>query len=512
MMEKINKVSIKFKPDFYGQFENFSNKVWNVIGEFVDNAWQSYDSNKLQLNKIHNGKFKLEIRINIDKENDLITISDNAAGIDSINILRALEVANTHADLSGLNEFGMGLKTSSNWLSHSWNLRTKALGEEIERYVEFNLKEVKENKLEELPIISKPSDKKKHYTIITLHKLTKNAPSSQQFDKIKKHLSSIYRKFIRKGEMKLFLNSEELFYEEPEILKAPFYNNPNGKNILWKKEIVFSSQNYRVKGFIGILSKMSTSKVNGLSLFRRGRLIEGSYDETYSPKALCGQAGSPRQKRIFGELELEGFSVSFNKGSFQEKEDLEALMMALKVEISSKDFDLYNQADKYIKPKTKESNAKVAKQIINTLKKSTKKSNLKAIVDASLQDIGSSNITNQNERILKKAVAIESHEDFFDFGSEKYKLKLELINEPNLPVLYSMEQEEDELFAKKILYKINLAHPFFVRFDQFKKDDDYQPIISIIRSLILAELKSPSQGTKNAGNVRINFNHFLRNI
>jgi hypothetical protein len=127
-------------------------------------------------------------------------------------------------------------------------------------------------------------------------------------------------------------------------------------------------------------------------------------------------------------------------------------------------------------------------------------------------EINSKNIATQNERILKKAVVIESHEDFFEFDNEKYKLKLELITEPNLPVLYSMEQEEDELYTKKILYKINLAHPFFMRFDQFKKEEDYQPIISIIRSLVLAELKSPSQGTKNAGNVRINFNHFLRNI
>ena len=66
---------------------------------------------------------------------------------------------------------------------------------------------------------------------------------------------------------------------------------------------------------------MSSSTVNGLSLFRRGRVIEGSHDEKYRPKVLCGQNGSPRYKRIFGELELEGFSVSFNKGSFQEHDD-----------------------------------------------------------------------------------------------------------------------------------------------------------------------------------------------
>ncbi len=511
-MEKINKVSIKFKPDFYGQFENFSNKIWNVIGEYVDNAWQSYHSNKSLLKKTHHGKYTLEVRITLDKENDLIIISDNAAGIDSVNIVRALEVANTHSDVSGLNEFGMGLKTSSNWLSKSWSLRTKALGENIERFVNFDLKDVKENKLEELPIKSKTVDVNEHYTVLTLSKLTKNAPSNHQLDKIKKHLASIYRKFIRKGEMKLFINNEELVYDEPEILNAPVYNNPNGKSILWKKEINFSSGIYKVNGFIGILNTMSTSEVNGLSLFRRGRVIEGSHDEKYKPKVLCGQVGSPRHKRIFGELELEGFSVSFNKGSFQEQEDLDALMEALQSEISFKNFDLYTQAEKYIKPKTQENNKQVAKKIINNLRKLTKESNLKENVETSLKEIVSKEIATQNERILKKSVAIDSYEDFFDFDNEKFKLKLELITEPNLPILYSMEQEDDELFTKKILYKINLAHPFFMRFEQFKKEQDYQPIISIIRSLVLAELKSPSQGTKHAGNVRINFNHFLRNI
>jgi hypothetical protein len=511
-MKKIDTVSIKFQPDFYGQFENFNNKVWNVIGEYVDNAWQSYDSNKALLKKTHNGKYKLEIRISIDKENDLITISDNAAGIDSVNIIRALEVANTHADVSGLNEFGMGLKTSSNWLSKSWNLRTKALGEQIERFVQFDLKDVKENKLEVLPIRSKTVGVNEHYTVLTLTNLTKNAPSNHQLDKIKKHLSSIYRKFIRKGELMLFINDEQLVYEEPEILNAPFYNDPGGKPILWKKEISFSSGIYKVHGFIAILNTMSTSELNGLSLFRRGRVIEGSHDEKYRPKVLCGQPGSPRHKRIFGELELDGFSVSFNKGSFQEQEDLYALMEALHSEISAKEFDLYTQAEKYIKPKTLESNKQVAKKIITNLKKSTRESNLKANVKASLKEIGSKNIATENERILKKAVAVESHEDFFEFDNENYRLKLELITEHKLPVLYSMEQEEDEVFTKKILYKINLAHPFFMRFDQFKNEEDYQPIISIIRSLVLAELKAPSQGTKNAGNMRINFNHFLRNI
>lgn len=512
MTKKIDKISIKFKPDFYGQFENFQNKIWNVIAEYVDNAWQSYYSNKKQITEIDKN-YQFTVSIRIDKNNDLIEINDNAAGIDEVNIVRVLEVASTHSDVTGLNEFGMGLKTASNWLSKSWELSTSALGEGVERTVIFDLNEVKKNKLEELPVQSKSVDSNSHYTKIRLHQLTKNAPNTHnQIEKIKKHLSSIYRKFIRSNEMILLLNDEQLTYFEPEILCAPFYNDPNGKEIFWKKNIDFSIGKYSAKGFIAILNTMSTSEYNGLSLFRRGRVIEGSYDEKYRPKSLCGQTGSPRYKRIFGELELDGFSVSFNKGSFQEQEDLEALIEAIQFEISAKSFDLYTQAEKYIKPKTIETNKVVAKGIVDTLKKSIKQENLKNKVTESLRDIENKIIDTKNQQIVEKSTVIESHEDHFEIDNEKYKLKLEFINDGLLSELYRMAIEEDELFTKKIRYKINLAHPFFQRYEQFKRQDDYMPIIAIIRALVLAELRAPSQGTKNAGNVRLNFNHFIRNI
>ena len=89
-------------------------------------------------------------------------------------------------------------------------------------------------------------------------------------------------------------------------------------------------------------------------------------------------------------------------------------------------------------------------------------------------------------------------------------ITVELITEQSISDLYSLLLEDDPLFAKKIIYKINLAHPFFSRFETLKKED-YQPIMLIIRSLVLAEIIAPAQGTKNAGNIRVNFNSFLRN-
>lgn len=508
----IDKVSIKIQTGVYGQFRNLNNKVWFALGEYVDNAVQSFETHKELLKKTDKEKYQFEVRITIDWEKNFIKIFDNAAGIDITNFQRAFEPANIPIDNTGLHEFGMGMKTASVWLADVWSVKTGAINEDEERFVLFDLKKVLKEEKEVLNVKNTAKSKSKHFTEITLSKLSKNAPSAFQMDKIKKHLGSIYRKFIRNGDLKLFINDVELTYEDPEILIAPFYSDPKGKPVLWKKEINFSSGKYKVSGFIGILNTMSTSEVNGLSLFRRGRVVEGSHDEKYRPKAICGQIGSPRYKRIFGELELEGFAVSFNKGSFQEQEDLEALMEALQTEISEKQFDLYTQAERFIKPKTQDDNVKVAKSIVNSMKKTTKTSNLNDKVDVSLKLINNKSLANKNKQLSKQAIAIDSHEDFIEIKDEKYKLKVELITEPSITDLYSLILEDDELFSKKITYKINLAHPFFTRFEKLRTEEDYQPIISIIRSLVLAEVVAPLQGTKNAGNIRLNFNNFLRNI
>lgn len=510
-MKNIDNVSIKIQTGVYGQFRNLNNKVWFALGEYVDNAVQSFENNKNLLQKIHNNKYQFEVRITIDWEENIIKIKDNAAGIDSKNFLRAFEPANIPIDNTGLHEFGMGMKTASIWLANLWSVKTKAINENVERYVEFDLKKVLEEKRELLKVESKTKSNDSHYTELVLKDLSINAPSAFQMDKIKRHLASIYRKFIINGDLNLYINDDLLEYEMPEILIAPFYNGSKDKPIRWKKEINFSTGKYSVRGFVAILNTMSTNEYNGLSLFRRGRVIEGSHDEKFRPKVICGQIGSPRYKRIFGELELEGFAVSFNKGSFQEQEDLGALMEAIQTEISAKNFDLYTQAEKFIKPKTNQTNKKVAKKLVKSLKKASKESNLKKQVNDSVSDISNTSLAEKNAKLSVKAKSIDSYEDTLEIKGKTIKLALELITEPDITELYSLIIGEDELFEKYI-YKINLAHPFFNRFEKFKNDQDYQPIISIIRSLVFAEILERDLGTKNAGNVRINFNHFLRNM
>jgi hypothetical protein len=42
----VETVSIKIQTGVYGQFRNLNNKVWFALGEYVDNAVQSFENNK----------------------------------------------------------------------------------------------------------------------------------------------------------------------------------------------------------------------------------------------------------------------------------------------------------------------------------------------------------------------------------------------------------------------------------------------------------------------------------
>lgn len=509
-MRQINKVSIALKPSVYSTFRALNNTVSYTLGEYVDNAVQSYINNKNSL-LAADPNYELEVKITVDWTERTITIIDNAAGINTENYERAFEPAHVPLDATGLNEFGMGMKTASVWLADNWSVYTKALGETVERFTEFDLHKVTSEDKEELIVIETPKPEQEHYTKIVLSNLSSHAPTTNQMDKIRRHLSSIYRKFIRNNEIKIYVNGQQLLYPDYEVLEAPYYKTPNGEDIVWKKEIDFELGEYKAKGFIAILKTMQQA-ANGIALLRRGRVIQGGGEEKYYPQVLCGQIGSPRYKRIFGELELDGFEVSFNKNGFRDEEDLYAFMEALKQELTVAEFDLYGQAEHY-RQRAKEDTAKIAKDITKALKKDTKPRELaKKVqeVEANTQNI---QLATQSDFLMQKAETLDSHTEAFQLNGINYTLRVDLITETASDKLYSIALEEtnkyDSANSKIIVCKINLSHSFFTRFDQFKKANNYQPIIAIFKSLALSEIMAPNRGTTNASNIRLLFNNFI---
>lgn len=302
-MKQIERVSIALKPNVYSTFRNLNNTVSNTLGEYVDNAVQSYLNHREQLLLVDGDKYKLTVSIDINWEARAIYIRDNAAGIDVLNYERAFEPAHIPLDDTGLNEFGMGMKTASVWLANKWSVRTKALGEEVERFTTFDLEKVTSEEKEDLVVTETTKYANEHYTEIILTDLSFNAPKPMQMDKIKRHLSSIFRHFLRTNQVEISVNGTTLEAPNYNILKAPFYKTPEGEEILWKKEIDFEIDHYKAKGFIAILDKIQNN-ANGLVLMRRGRVIVGGGDERYFPPVLFGQSGSFRYRRLFGSTDI----------------------------------------------------------------------------------------------------------------------------------------------------------------------------------------------------------------
>ena len=504
----MNKVSIATKPLVYSTFRYISNHVWHAIGEYVDNSIQSYLDHKDVLQKI-NLQHKLNVSISFDLDNDAIIIRDNAFGIEESKFDKAFELANIPLDASGLNEFGMGMKVSSIWLSNLWSVETTAYGEAVKKTVVFDLDEVVQNEETELNVLEEACDIEAHYTIITLKKLSQNKPTSRQIPYIIKHLASIYTKFIRDNILELQVDDSIITDTKLKPLVAPYWKTPNEKPIEWKKVINFEAGPYKVKGFIGILERMSTNTDNGFLLFRRNKVIGTSYDSKYRPKKLCGEVGSPRYKRIYGELELEGFSVSFTKNTFTQDDDLEVFIEELAKDLQKDEsFKIFDQAQKYTPTKTKVEKKEVAHQLVNSIASGLSK----PIVIAKPTVIAQEDLFEDPKEIkttTEPKPQIETKESPVTVGDKQFFLSIgaseKSISDPFYDIVITSEGHYRSV--------INLKHRFFERFSSLVENEkDYEPISSIIRAMIITEIVMYKDQVKDSNAFRMKFNEIFGSI
>ena len=498
----VNQVSIALKPNVYNTFRNLVNTLSNALGEYVDNAVQSYFDNKERL-RSYEPNYKLQIKIIMDWEAKSLSIIDNAAGINEENYIRAFEPANIPENNAGLNEYGMGLKTASVWLADNWTVTTKALGENVERVTSFDLQKVTREGKEILKVEEKQKPLEEHYTKIVLTNLSKNAPRTNAMEKVKKHLSSIYRVFIRTDEIEIYVNGEKLVAPDYRILNAPFYKNPDSDSILWKKDIDLDIGKYKAKGFLAILEEINQGE-NGLVLLRRGRVIVGGGDERFFPSCLFGSVGTFKYKRLFGELELEGFEVTFNKNGFKSEDDLQMLLEDIKRDISSEKNNIFMQAEGY-RQRSKEKKEKIAQKIKKTLSEKVTDNLLfenKAKKDN--ENINNTELIKKNECLINESKPAETFSETFICNGNNYSIKYELITETESTDLYSVQEQNGNYICK-----INLSHSFFDYYPQFKNSNGYEPLIKILMAFAKAELNAPSHGTKNPGNLRNLFNQYI---
>jgi hypothetical protein len=501
------KVSIRPGVSVLSVLRHLNYRPWFALAEFVDNAIQSSIENREALNRRHNGSFRLKVSISVDTAAPgRITIRDNAAGIPFSSFARAFRPAVLPVDRSGLSEFGMGMKSAACWFSPKWQVRTKAIGDSKERTVKFDIAQIVRDDIEELDVFERPAAPDAHYTEIVLEDLF-HIPVGRSLGKIKDHLADIYRVFLREGSLTLQFGTEDLRYEEPPILFAPYYKTPAEPPVSWRKDIDFElGGGQRVSGFAALRDPGNYSR-SGFALFRRGRLIEGGGEEGYRPTLIYGTSGSSSyaRLRLFGELHLEGFEVSHTKDGFRWDENEEPFLELLREHLDSEDLSLLKQCENFRSLASKKDRTQVANRALNRTGDALATglpAALPAILDSEPVDTSETPLLPQNTLALREITT--------EFRGERWSIRIELTDEELEADWISIsDQATTSSGLNAIDIRISTAHPFMVSFAQTDVAT-LEPVLRIAAALAIGEKLARRAGVKNAGTVRRNVNELMR--
>jgi cell division protein FtsB len=549
-MDNIKKTApITFGPAAYSILKNLPGSLVGIFAEFIDNSIASYIKNKDILEKLNGKNFKLKIRI--DKFNDEIIITDNAAGINEKDFQRALQPANRPEDTSGLNEFGLGMKYAAVWLSNEWELHSSAIGENISRQTIFNYEKVINDQLESLPIIEKSKSPNEHGTKVILRYLESKHVSRFPEKRIIDKLSNIYRNYLRPGDtfqskhkeydIDIIAFEKHLKWEEFGFLNKQWYKDRQGEFLKntpvfeWKHEIkeqkiewleevmnIDDSTIYKipksliVSGFVGILPDGHQVHKNGFVITRRGRVIEG-YDERIFPASISGrQARAFHFIRIYGELNFQEVDVSFDKSKLSISEEIrDACFMHISNELkkitfsedSSQSYDLIKQAQFHRANFTRE---QISEGIKNFHTHHEKTDNY--ILDQGLNDVGQMNFDENYAKERKeeinslhqKQIVPREFTKKISIYKDNWMVRLNWINEESQSFLYTIDKKYDD---KELFIYLNMANEIVINNVSLKEDVNF---MDMILCLGISELKAEQAGAQQPELMRYAFNEYLK--
>ena len=481
-------------------------KPWFAFAEFVDNSLQSYLKHRDALRRLHGDGFRVKVEIELDRSDEMrIKIRDNAAGIASSEYGRAFRPAELPPDTSGLAEFGMGMKSAACWFAPRWKVRTAALEESVERTISFDIATIVRDDIEELDVAESASKPTDHFTEITLFD-PYNRLQARTCVKIKDHLASIYRIFLREDLLDLWFDGEKLSYEIPAVLVQPYFKSSEEPPRRWMREFDFDfGGGLRASGFAALRETASTSTA-GFALFRRKRLIEGSWDEPYRPEHIFGSGNSYRKQRLFGEIHLEGFGVSHTKDGFRWEDDEQPFLELLREHLETEAMPLLSQAEGFraraaqreLRAEADKANERVAqtleKEAPPVLEAQTAMPPVTGPLPQSLQPdpSGSSRVIEVTHR------------------SVQWRITIELSLDPAVEDWLSVTDRPAAKDApREIAVRMSLAHPFMQRFCRVDSSE-IEGLERVAAALGLAEITARDAGVQQYGTIRRNVNQLLR--
>lgn len=509
--ESPSTINIRPRVNMLALLPSINYRPWFAMAEFVDNSLQSFLAYRDELERVEGTDFKLKVSIELDTTDEgRITIRDNAAGIHESDYARAFRPAEAPPDSSGLSEFGMGMKSAACWFARKWSVRTSALGEPLERTVSFDIDAIVRDDIEELDVRSREVPSDAHYTEIILSGLHKT-PKTQTVSKMKDHLASIFRVFLRDGLLTLTLRKDELSFPNVPVLEAPHFKDPSGDLQRWEKAIDLDfGLGLRAHGFAALRAVGSTSEA-GFALFRRKRLIQGSRDEAYRPEVIFGKSNSYIYQRLFGELHLDGFEVSHTKDGFRWEEHEEIVLSLLKAELDRSPLPLLSQADGYRTRARKDdlrSGAEVATQ-------RTAETIAREAPGVLQHQLDQDPEPRAPEPTFPPATTAAGRIIDVQLDGCHWQVELDLSGDPAVgdwvsvydqPVRGTAFGDHD---VRRVGIRMACAHPFMERFAGADASQ-IEPLLRVAVALVLAEITARDSGVSMAGTVRRNVNELLR--
>ena len=493
-------VSIRPGVSVLSVLRHLNYKPWYALAEFVDNALQSFLANRARL-----GGDSARLRVEIVLEADAparLTIRDNAGGIEQALYPRAFRPAEVPPDRSGLSEFGMGMKSAACWFAPRWHVRTSALGESTEKTVAFDIESIVRDSIEELSVQERPAAAGAHFTEVVLEGLYR-VPVGRTVAKIKEHLTGIYRMFTRDGTLELLFNGEQLTYETPAVLVAPYYRTPTAPAVTWRKDIDFDfGGGLAVRGFAALRERGNVSE-SGFALFRRRRLIQGSADEGYRPEQIFGKSNSYRYQRVFGELELTGFAVSHTKDGFAWDENEETFLELLREQLDAAPLPLLEQAEEH---RSRQSRSDVQAGAERATERTARA--IEHEVPPVLESFDGAEPA-PTPPALPSVPLVTRRVIELEHRGVSWEITLELSDDPAIGDWLEIADTPSLTTPRKIGLRLALAHPFMERFGGATADR-LEPLIRLAAAIGLAEITARDSGVRSAGVIRQNINSLLK--
>ncbi len=371
------KVDVSPEMQLYKILQRQSYGIDSALAEFIDNSVQSFRDKKNALSSINGLEIQLKVAITVDTKANQIVIEDNAAGINRKDFQRAIRMghdANSSHTTDSLSVYGIGMKSASVWFSNTWKIETSALGSEEKLITCFDLDALLVKGENHIIVNSEPEEQKKHYTKITITNLLRKESEEHYRDKVLPYLEEIFFKFREDLEIKiiydgLVLQTKDSFLKTPEPLDYPEVDKTgkaiNDKYITWKRKIKFDYAGRTVKGYIMIM-KTGSYRQPGIRLMRNQRVIEGTRISPNRPTKILGTVNKYASQRIYGELHLNEFPVSFMKTGFDENLDglYQMLKSKLQGDMANNEPNFINQTDHYRANKNQTKKQTTKKQTI----------------------------------------------------------------------------------------------------------------------------------------------------